>query len=143
IRHHALPRLDLFRRVAQHLGRDIQPPNFSLRVPLLQNAPKPPLPTANIEDALAMEIPEETQQELNVINPRVDAGGKMFFVGGVPVERGADLLLHLAQLARCPSNLIGDRLAPTLAAVPACASPLDGRSALPPPPAPQHRRQFE
>src|SRR5262249_39227157 len=79
--------------------RDVDRADGGLRVPVVEDTDKASLPAADIEDALACQVTEKIEDQLDVVDARIDGGWEMLFVGGVAVEGGADLVVHLAELA--------------------------------------------
>src|ERR1051326_7775302 len=73
-------RMDSRRYELQHLFRDVQAPDFRAGVLLLEDARKAALAAAYVEGALARQVAEVLEQQLDVIDTRIDGGRKMLFV---------------------------------------------------------------
>ena len=78
--------MDAFGDEAEHSFRDVEAPEFGLRLLLVEDAGEAALAATYVEDALAGERAEVLADELDVVNARVDGGGEMLLIGGGPVE---------------------------------------------------------
>ena len=75
----------------QHGFGQIEPDDRRLWITLGQHAREPALAASHIQHALAVEVAEIIQDKLDVVNPRIDGGREILFVGGRFVEVLDDL----------------------------------------------------
>src|SRR5256885_1538732 len=76
--------------IAEHLLGDVEPPEFGLRLPLVEDAGEAAFAAADVEDAAPGEIAEVISNQFDVVNAGVDRGREMLLIGGGFVERGLD-----------------------------------------------------
>ncbi len=82
----ALTAFDPFGNKMEHRRRQIEGRESRLRKAFLQNARESAFAAAGVERAAAVQIAEELDQQLNMIDPRVDGRGKILLVLGRFVE---------------------------------------------------------
>src|SRR5206468_3629813 len=94
-RHRSGARMNACRDVLQHLLGDIESPHLRFRIALFEDAGEATLPAADIERALSGEIAQMIEQQLDVIDPRVDSAREVLLISRRLVERLPDTLFQL------------------------------------------------
>jgi hypothetical protein len=82
--------VDAGRDVAEHLLGDIQSPDFGRGLLLLKDAGEAALAAAHIEHPASAKVAEVLADEFDVIDARIDGGGKMLFVARRLIEGALD-----------------------------------------------------
>src|ERR1022692_4956640 len=72
----------------RYLRGDIEAPEFRARLLFLEHAREATLAAAHVQHAAAGEIAQMIADQLDVIDARIDGGGKMLLVARGFVERG-------------------------------------------------------
>jgi len=83
-------RLDGGRGEPEHGLGEIQPGDLGTRMALGEHAGEPALAAAGVENALPGQVAEELQDQLDVVDARVDGGGEMLLVARGLLEGVAD-----------------------------------------------------
>ena len=82
--------MDSLGHEAQHRFGDVEPPQFGLRFLLAKHTREAALAAAHIEHPLPAQRAEVFANQLDVVNARIDGGGKMLLVARGFIERGLD-----------------------------------------------------
>lgn len=87
--------LDTLGDMAQHSGGNVDAEGFHVWVDFAEDARESALTAAGVENTTMVAVAKVAENELNVIDTRIDGGRKMLFVAGRFVEGLADASLEL------------------------------------------------